>query len=135
MADGFRLSGDTELQAAFRDVLRKAPDRVEDQLMKMAHKLRKSTRERTPEKRGRLRRSYRIEEPTRLPDGYKVDLRSKAPHFHLIERGHRKVTPSGRELGFVPGVFMLEQSITTANAETPEELEKWLNKLYKELHK
>jgi hypothetical protein len=136
MSSGFKISGVEELQAAFREVLAQAPDRVEDQAMKMARKLRKNTRERTPEQSGRLRKGYKIEEPQRLADGFKVELYNKEPYFHLVERGHREVDPVTRqEFGFVPGAFMLEQSVVELDDEAPEELEKWLNKLYKELHK
>ena len=136
MASGFKITGVEELQAAFREVLQQAPDRVEKQLMKMGRRLRKNTQERTPERSGRLRKSYKLSEPKRLSDGYQLELHNSKPHFHLVERGHREVDPvTGREFGFVRGVHMLEQSVTEMEAEAPEQLEKWLNKLYKELHK
>ena len=134
MGSGIKITGVEELQAAFREVLRQAPDRVEEQLVKMGRRLRKKTRERTPERTGRLRKGYRLSEPKRLPDGYKLELHNKEPYFHVVERGHRKVDPDGREWGFVPGQHMLEQSVTEMDEAAPEELQKWLNKLYKELH-
>ncbi len=136
MSSGFKISGVEELQAAFREVLAQAPDRIENQGMKMMRKLRKNTKERTPVQSGRLRKGYKLREPERLPDGFRFELYNGEPHFHLIERGHREVDPvTLQEFGFVPGVFMLEQSVAELNADAPDELEKWLNKLYKELHK
>lgn len=39
-----------------------------------------------------------------------VRVYSAAPHAHLIENGHRMVTPSGREVGFVRGYHVFEVS-------------------------
>lgn len=136
MASGFKITGVEELQKAFREVLERAPDRVEKQLVKMGKRLRDNTKERTPERSGRLRKSYKLSEPKHLSDGYQLEMHNSKPHFHLVERGHREVDPvTGQEYGFVPGAHMLEQSVTEMNDQAPGELEKWLNKLYKELHK
>lgn len=37
-----------------------------------------------------------------------VRLMNKAPHGHLIEYGHRMVTESGEEVGFIPGKHVVE---------------------------
>ncbi len=47
-----------------------------------------------------------------------------APHFHLIEKGHRIVTKSGEEKGFVDGKHIFDN----AGKEVEREYDKILNK-------
>ena len=52
------------------------------------------------DKTGELRKSITVETPdARSPV---VLVKAKAPHAHLIEFGHAKVTPGGRVVGFTP---------------------------------
>lgn len=56
------------------------------------------------------------------------DLFSTAPHFHLVERGHAKVTPGGRVVGFVPGKHFFQKTVQQfqASGEVDKQLEKFM---------
>lgn len=43
-------------------------------------------------------------------DALSIRVYSGAPHAHLIEKGHRQVTKDGKEIGFVPGKRVFEES-------------------------
>ena len=42
--------------------------------------------------------------------GTSIRVYSSAPHAHLIEKGHRIVTPGGTEKGFKPGYHIFDNS-------------------------
>lgn len=94
---------------------RKMPRETRKFLMAAGNKLRKETRAtaqksvkhrtRTYLKRIKRGRVYKYQ-----GDTLAVRVFSSAPHAHLIEYGHRMVTKSGDEVGFVRGEFVFERS-------------------------
>jgi hypothetical protein len=132
MAD-FKVEGIEEFQEKLRLVERRAPDRILDKLDEEGKKLRVATRNNTPKVTGKLRKSYRLTEVEKIQGGYQKGLYNKAPHFHLVEKGHRKVSPSGEELGWTDGLFMVEKTVKQEEEPMMEELQNWLDELFKEL--
>lgn len=60
-----------------------------------------------------------------------VRVVNSSPHAHLIEHGHRNVTPGGREVGFTTGKKVMEQGIQNfdASGEFENMLSEWLDEL------
>lgn len=56
---------------------------------------------------------------------------NSAPHAHLIEYGHRQVTKSGDEVGFVPGKNVMSNGIAKfdGSGEFENMLSQWLDDL------
>jgi len=126
-----------EYQNAIRMVIRKYPDRAEAELRKLGNTLKKKAVAKTPssgeEHKHKLKRSYHLSRVQQAGGTLYLEFWNSSPHFHLIERGHRIVGKNGAQYGFQPGVHMVEQSVGELNEEMPEELEKWLDEVFKEL--
>ncbi|MGE8080507.1 HK97 gp10 family phage protein [Peribacillus loiseleuriae] len=60
-----------------------------------------------------------------------VRVINSSPHAHLIEEGHRMVTPGGREVGFVPGKKVLEKGMRDfeSSGQVDTMLSDWLDGL------
>lgn len=54
---------------------------------------------------------------------------SSAPHSHLIEHGHRKVTKSGKEVGFVAGFHIFEKAAKEFQNEYYADCEKFIDEM------
>ncbi|WP_045904210.1 HK97 gp10 family phage protein [Clostridium botulinum] len=111
---------------------------VEDELLeKSGKKLRKYCKDRTPIKdhKGKhVKNSYKLSEVKRESDVNYIEMANTSPHFHLVERGHRQVSKSGREIGFIPGIHMVERGSEEFDAQFPEEVEKMLDKMLKKVN-
>lgn len=134
MAD-LKLDGVKEFHEKLRTIERKAPDRILDKLDDEGKKLRKRARDNTPKITGNLRKRYKLLPVEKLRGGYQKGMTNTAPHFHLVEKGHRKVTPGGKEIGWTEGKFYLERTVKEMEDEVNKELENWLDELYEELSK
>lgn len=54
---------------------------------------------------------------------------SASPHAHLIESGHRIVTPSGKEKGFKPGYHVFEKAAKNFEDELTEDVDSFIQEL------
>lgn len=129
----FRIKGLEEFQEKLKLVEKKAPDRILDKLDEEGKKLRIAARNNTPKVTGNLRKGYKLLPVEKIQGGYQKGLTNTSPHFHLVERGHRKVSQNGKEIGFVPGKFYLEKTVKQEEEPMMDELENWLDELFKEL--
>lgn len=94
---------------------RQMPKETRKFLMTEGNKLRKETaaiarrsvkhKTRTYLKRIKRGHVYRYQK-----NAFAVRVYNSAPHAHLIEHGHRMVTRSGKEVGFVRGEKVFERS-------------------------
>lgn len=132
MAD-FEIEGLEEFQKKLHTVEKYAPDRIIEELDEAGKELRKQARANTPRKTGNLQRGYRLTEVEKIQGGYQKGLYNKSPHHHLVNNGHRKVTPGGREVGWTPGLFYIERTVEEMEGPLTEDLREWLDELYKEL--
>lgn len=57
----------------------------------------------------------------------------RAPHAHLIEKGHRIVTKDGREVGFKTGYHVFDKAGTEIDSQYTEIVEKELDKIFSTL--
>jgi hypothetical protein len=130
-----KVFGIEEYNAAVKKIIQVYPEQAAKFLNEQATKLVKKVRDRTPVgETKRLRRSWRKTKPKIKGGGMQIEVKSSAPHAHLIEYGHAiKRKKNGPVLGFVPGRHMLEISFNEYNKEMPFEVERWYNELVKEL--
>lgn len=135
--DGIEFHGLDEYKDAITEVRRKYPDRAEAELRKLGNMLKKKAIQKTPasgeEHKQKLKKSYHVSQTKQAGSTLYIEFWNSSPHFHLIERGHKIAGKNGNQYGFAPGVHMVEQSMGELNEEMPEEIEKWLDEVYKEL--
>lgn len=129
----FKVDGLEEFEEKLKLIERRAPDRILDELDRQGNRLRRAARANTPKKTGKLRKGYRLTPVEKIQGGYQKGLYNNYPTFHLVERGHRKVSPSGKELGWTEGVFMIEKTVAQEEEEIMDELKSWLDELFQEL--
>ena len=115
----FNMNG---IDASIRDVINEYPGTAEKYLRKTGNKLKNTAKAATPVGDG----MYRGKKVKHMKDRWKAEvkgtsgtdleyqLRSTAPHFHLVERGHVQTTPSGKYPanghGYVQGKYFFERS-------------------------
>lgn len=149
MAKQVDVFGFDELKKAFEKCEKRYPDQADALLMAQGQVVNKRTKSLTPVRTKKLRNSWRLKK-VKLYKGGKVRvvrIQSAAPHAHLIELGHEivrggKTCERGRKLnrvqrsargitsgGRVEGKFMLEKSISEAQARFENSAEKMLDKL------
>lgn len=128
-----RLDGFEEFKEKLKTIEKKAPDRIIDKLDEKGNELRREARKNTPRKTGKLRSGYRTTPVEKIKGGYMKGLKNTSPHFYIVEKGHRKVSRSGKELGWTEGVFMLERTVKELEEPFEGDLRKWLDELFKEL--
>lgn len=62
-----------------------------------------------------------------------IRVYSAAPHFHLIENGHRMVTHDGREVGFVKGTHTMEKESRKFESFFLREVEAMIEEAWKDV--
>lgn len=98
------------LQAVQKDF----PDDVEVVLNRGANRMVRALKENSPDSgkdhKRKLNKSWK-----KKIEGYgrdiHADIYSTAPHFHLVDRGHKIVDKKGREKGFAQGKHFLQKTI------------------------
>lgn len=134
---GIEIHGLDEFKDAIEKVKKKYPDRAEAELHKLGNMLKKKAIQKTPESKlehkYKLKKSYHLSQTKQAGSTLYVEFWNSSPHFHLIERGHRIIDKAGKEHGFQPGAHMVEKSTQELEEEMPEEIEKWLDEVFKEL--
>lgn len=129
----FEIEGLEEFLEKLKRVEKKAPDRILDQLDDMGKNLRKEVRASMPKETGNLRKGVTALPVEKIKGGWQKGITNKSPHYHLVERGHRKVSRSGQELGWTEGNFYLEKTIMALEGAMTQELKQWLDDLFQEL--
>lgn len=130
----FKIEGLEEFNQKLKTIEKKAPDRIIEELDKQGKELRKAMKKNTPVgATGKLSRGYRLEPTKKVVGGYEKGLYNKAPHHHLVNNGHRKVTKNGVEIGWTPGRFYVEKTVVEEEKPIMNDLQEWLDDLFKEL--
>lgn len=130
MGFDFEVEGIEDYHKALQTAIRKAPDIAEDRLRKLSLRFRravvKKTKERTKEHSGKLTKGYKLGKIEGRGIGIHRDFVGKAPHFHLVEKGHNKVY-KGKNVGWVEGKFMVADTIKEFGDEVAKETIELLN--------
>ena len=130
----FEVKGLEEFKEKLKTVERKAPDRIINELDRQGNKLRKASRENTPVgKTGKLKKSYKLNQVEKVRGGYSKGMRNADPKHHLVNNGHRKVSPSGKALGWTDGLFYIEKTVSEQEPIIMGELKEWLGEMFQEL--
>ena len=153
MARNIDVFGFDELEKAMKQCEKNYPSQADAFLMAEGRAVNKRTKSLTPVRTKKLRSSWRTKK-VKLYKGGKVRVvrvQSTAPHAHLIELGHKIVSGGrtrerGRKLnrvqrsargiksgGYVQGDFMLEKSMSEAQAKFNSGAEKLLDKITKDI--
>jgi len=127
----FEIKGLEEFSERLKIALKKYPDKAEEKLISIAREFRKDVKKKTPEKTGRLKKSYKLSQVKQIGRTMYIEFRSTAPHFHLIERGHFQKTKHGDR--WIPGFRMVEKTVEEYEEKIPEEINRWLEDIFKEL--
>lgn len=153
MAKDIDVFGFEELEKAFTRCEKRYPNEADALLMAAGQAVNKKVKSLTPVRTGKLRNSWRLKK-VKLYKGGKVRVvreQSAAPHAHLIELGHEKVSggrsrENGRRLnrvqrsvrgissgGRVEGKHMLEKSLTEANGSFKASVEEMLERITEDI--
>lgn len=127
------IKGLEELSEKIRRAIKEFPLESEEKLEQMGKDLKKRVVDLTPKgPTGKLRKSYRLSKVKQQGSHFYIEFWSTAPHFHLIERGHAIKNAKGEIVGRVEGYRMVESGVKLTDEKYKEEIEKWLEDLFKE---
>lgn len=143
------LTGAKEVRDNMLKAIDTYPDEAGKTLKGIGSRLKKKLKDASPD--GKMKASYKSEKARKKAiksklknrwraklEGYgenmRIEVSSKAPHFHLVERGHKIVTRSGKAGGFVAGRFFKEKVAQEAEAQLiPKEIEKFAKRITKKI--
>lgn len=112
------------------------PLEQENALKKTANKLVKEIRQNTPDSgvqhKNKLKKSWRIRMTGFTAKTIQAEIYSKAPHFHLVERGHVIKTPGGKVKGYIQGKFFLKKTVSANKNQLADTAGKAFYKLVKD---
>lgn len=153
MARNIDVFGFDELEKAMKQCEKNYPSQADAFLMAEGRAVNKRTKSLTPVRTKKLLNSWRTKKVKLYKDGKVrvVRVQSTAPHAHLIELGHKIVKQAaelGKEAenlivysvlqeaksgGYVQWCFMLEKSMSEAQAKFNSGAEKLLDKITKDI--
>ena len=124
-----------EFIGRLQTVQKNFPDDVETVLNRGANRMIKALKTNSPDSgkdhKGKLNKSWK-----KKIEGYGKDIHaniySTAPHFHLIDRGHKIVDKKGQEKGFVQGEHFLQKTIDEQQDDLQEYMWKGVYKRVKD---
>lgn len=114
---------------------KKAPDKIYKGMDKIGRKVRKELVDSTPVSRinkpdnKRLKRKWRRNKTVKSFNSYEAKIRNTAPHFHLVEHGHRLVTKSGRHIGHVEGKHFTQDVLDRVESDVDEAYEDMIDEI------
>lgn len=145
MAETVRFIGLDDLLSDMQDLITKAPDELNTAVIKVAKDWSKDCNDKMPS--GYSGKSIKNEEGKRVVNKASlkrwktkitynslgmvsnVEVVNRAPHFHLVENGHRKVLFGHDTGGFVPGKHYAEKTRKEYESKYPEKMEQAINKI------
>nr|UWH97879.1 MAG: virion morphogenesis family protein [Bacteriophage sp.] len=124
-----------EFIGRLQTVQKNFPDDVETVLNRGANRMIKALKTNSPDSgndhKGKLNKSWK-----KKIEGYGKDIHaniySTAPHFHLVDRGHKIVDKKGHEKGFVQGKHFLQKTIDEQQDDLQEYMWKGVYKRVKD---
>lgn len=137
------VEGMDELMDSFKSFIKKYPDRAGDLLVGQARALRKDvvkmvkseTKTDGSSKRSIAKlKEYKISKVQGIGEKQFVEISGKAPHFHLVENGHKLTDSDGKPVGqgYVTGYHFMDRASKKRQIEIPKDLEATIDKILKE---
>ncbi len=126
--DEMTVTGLDELKGELELAVHKYPDMAEISLKKMGNRLKrevvKQTRAVVKEHSKKLVKGYKVGRVQGYGMGMYVEFSGTAPHFHLVENGHKLIGPNGEDKGYVQGKHMVATVAASYDSTMGVELEK-----------
>nr|DAV89351.1 MAG TPA: putative tail-component [Caudoviricetes sp.] len=124
-----------EFIGRLQTVQKNFPDDVATVLNRGANRMIKALKTNSPDSgkdhKGKLNKSWK-----KKIEGYGKDIHaniySTAPHFHLVDRGHKIMDKKGHEKGFVQGKHFLQKTIDEQQDDLQEYMWKGVYKRVKD---
>ena len=124
-----------EFIGRLQTVQKNSPDDVATVLNRGANRMIKALKTNSPDSgkdhKGKLNKSWK-----KKIEGYGKDIHaniySTAPHFHLVDRGHKIMDKKGHEKGFVQGKHFLQKTIDEQQDDLQEYMWKGVYKRVKD---
>ena len=124
-----------EFIGRLQTVQKNFPDDVETVLNRGANRMIRALKTNSPDSgkdhKGKLNKSWK-----KKIEGYGKDIHaniySTAPHFHLVDRGHKIMDKKGHEKGFVQGKHFLQKTIDEQQDDLQEYMWKGVYKRVKD---
>lgn len=111
--------------ARIDEAQRDFPGDTEESLIKGAKKLTKAIKQNSPQgkqkHKNKLKNSWRVQ-ISGSTEGLEAQIYSKAPHFHLVDRGHVIKTPGGSVRGFKQGEHFLQKTLDDKGQEIQQKM-------------
>lgn len=125
-----------EFIAKLQRAQKEYPSQAEDALQKGARSMTRALKTNSPDSgrnhRKKLKNSWKMEMEGLRGDTLQANIYSKAPHFHLIDRGHVKKSRSGKVIGYVQGVHFLQKTLDDEGKDIQKKMGEELLKNLKE---
>ncbi len=122
------VTGLDDLQESLELAVHNYPDMAETSLKKMGNRLKreviKQTRAVVKEHSKKLVKGYKVGRVQGYGMGMYVEFSGTAPHFHLVENGHRLIGSNGEDKGYVQGKHMVATVAASYDTTMGAELEK-----------
>lgn len=132
MAESVRFIGLEGLMSDMQGLISKAPDELNKAVEKTAREWTKDCNSKMPstykDGKNSLKKWKTKKEYTSLGIISSVEVTNKAPHFHLVENGHRKFIHGVDTGGFVEGKHYAEKTRAEYESKYPEKMQEAINK-------
>ena len=127
-----------EFKASIDKIATAFPLESEKRLTRVGNKMKKMLKTASPDSgrahRRKLNKSWKSKAKGYSGETLSVEIWSTAPHFHLVDRGHKVVNPKGVPIGFVQGKHFLEKTAQEVEATVvPGEMDKFLDEIAKQM--
>ena len=134
----FKFDGLDDFKNQLAKVAEEYPGTAEKHLKKIGNRFKKKLKDASPESdkssKKKLKDSWKTKVSGLSGTDLQVEIWTTSPHFHLIDRGHKIVTKSGKVVGFKQGLHFLESTAQDVEAnDIPAELEKLMNEITKKI--
>lgn len=133
MAESVHFIGLEGLMSDMQGLISKAPDELNKAVEKTAREWTKDCNEKMPstykDGKNSLKKWKTKKEYTSLGIISSVEVTNKAPHFHLVENGHRKFIHGVDTGGFVEGKHYAEKTRAEYETKYPDKMQEAANRL------
>lgn len=140
------MEGFRELQESLLQAIRRYPDMAQKALEQEGKQFKKDVVKETNsavfKKTGNLAKGYKLDRVEGFGAGMHINFRATAPHFHLIENGHEKVTQKtrkgkkldggGRRIGFTPGRLIVSAVRARYTVKMPADIKERFDNMLRE---
>lgn len=131
----FEIFGLDDLKKDLQKCITEYPDETDKAIRKFANQWVKECNEKMPAayssgKRA-IPKSWKKKVERTLGVSTEIQIRNQAPHFHLVENGHKKFINGVNTGGYVPGKHYAEKTRAAWEDSYPEKVEEFVDEMLK----